>query len=468
MNQTMTRWALLALLASTSAAAQTTTFPVSDPTWGIHGNGVSYLGFDLGGTHADRAFSGALLPDGRLLMAGDARDAATSRPAFSQMLAAFGDPDPTFGQNGRATVTLDGAVAVDMARLADGRWLYLASTVESTVVVIGRLHADGSPDLSFDVDGHRLISATAISPGAELALPARILVRPGGKAVAMIVATDMNYRTACTGLIQLLEGGSNDPAFGNGTGVACLAPSLGSEDPFAIGLDMLVKPDGSLLVGGAALHVGGSQADMAVAQVLANGLPDPGFGVDGWAFVGFDQGGNLNDIGTAIARDDSGRILLAGIVPIDDFASDLALTRLLGDGQADSQFGSQGRVVVPFGETSGSQASSEDPRGIVMEPDGQVLVGAYAYAYETGFSGSLVLRFDDTGQLDPWFGIGGIHLLGGVSPTADDVLVNGRLLQFGDYLYLPGEAINPDTANADFAVARLILPLFAGGFESPD
>lgn len=467
MNKSMTRWTLLALLAPATAAVQSSsTFPQPDPTWGIHGNGVAYLGFDLGGTNLDRGLSGVLSADGRLLMAGDASDDTTNRAAFGQILADFGAPDPTFGQNGRATLPIDGAAVADMAQLPDGRWLYLASADQYTTVVMGRLHADGSPDLSFDVDGHRFISASAISPGAELALPARILVRPGGKVLALIAATDMNYATACAGLIQLQEGGSNDPAFGNGTGVACLAPSLGSEDPFAVGFDMLVKPDGSLLVGGAALHVGGSQVDMAVAQVLATGLPDPGFGVDGWAFVGFDQGGFLQDIATAIGRDDSGRILLAGYVTIDDYANDLGLARLLDGGQADSTFGTQGRVVVPFGDVSDVLHSSELPHGVVMEPDGHVLVGAYAQ--ESGFSGSLVMRFDHAGQLDPWFGIGGIYFPGGASPTSHDVHVNGRLLQFGDYLYLPGEATHPDTGNVDFAAARLILPLFAGSFESPD
>lgn len=120
-------------------------FPVPDPSWGAHGNGAAYLGFDLGGNNRDLAFVGLLRPDHRLLMTGVAPNDAGLQPAFGQVLATDGAPDPTFGNaDGRATIPIESDAkddGTDAIELSDGRVAYLGSADPSTLLT-GRVLAD--------------------------------------------------------------------------------------------------------------------------------------------------------------------------------------------------------------------------------------------------------------------------------------------------------------------------------------
>lgn len=459
-------WIFAAMLGiATTAAAQPkgqpSTYPVPDPAWGTAGNGVAWLGFDIGGAQRDYAAAALLLPTGHLLMAGTAQTGDLTVPpwgeyqlAFAQLSGSHGDPDPTFGTLGGSTLPIEGEVR-EVARTADGHLIYVADAygtvdAETMTMTIGRLNADGSPDTSFDFDGHRFVAASAILAGANSIFAEGILAQADGSLLALVYAA--STESACSGVIRLLSDGSFDPNFGNSSGIACVAPAFGTEPRVSASKDFKRLADGRILLGGIAYHTGGSAADMAVARLHADGTLDASFGTDGWAFVGFDQGGPLTDIANELEVDTTGRIVLAGVINVTDTQTALALARLHANGQLDTSFGTQGRLVLA------NHAFLAN--GLTVMPDGGLLVGAIG-------STSMAVRLTATGLLDPWFGINGTftQAFGSTEPS-DKVGASDTFLD-GDYLYMVGEGENVDTGSQDFAAARFILPLFSSGFEAP-
>jgi uncharacterized delta-60 repeat protein len=216
-----------------------------------------------------------------------------------------------------------------------------------------------------------------------------------------------------------------------------------------------VLADGRVLLAGASVHSGGSAADMSVARLAAGGTLDTSFGPDhdGWAFVAFDQGGTLNDGATSIAVDAAGRILLAGSFDTAQ-GSDVAVARLLSDGQPDLSFGTQGRVQIALTPSSNH---IDQAHSIVALPNGRILVGALLNS-----QAGVAIALEPNGALDPGFGVGGIYY----QPQATPGVRSRKQILAGDYLYWAGDSVNAGS-HSDFTALRAVMPLFADGFDVP-
>jgi len=471
-----------AVAALKPAGAQT---PIRDTHYGT--NGLARLAFDIGGDKKDIPRASLLLPDGSLLVGGVAdlkSGSGVGDGNYPQgVLGKFtpgGVPDSNFGNGGRVTLTIvpnDGWGDLGDLALAPNGGLFVGGTYTNNVNVtppyflsFGLLKSDGTPDSSFNLAGYRNIGANAFLSNATNALLTRIQPLSGGKLLGLALVG--NASQYCAGVIRLKSDGSTDATFAAPNGLACFTSD--SPTPTFLALDMAVISGGKILVAGAATHGNdSSNYDMAVLRLLEGGTIDDTFGDHGWAFVAFDLGSALADEADAIAVDSQGRIVIAGIAQ-NTTSYDMGIARLLDSGQPDPDFGSGGRVVVPFnrGDTNEDHATS-----ITVLPGDGLLIGGYA-------SGALdvptanpvatlhdvfpvVARLKQDGTVDPFFGNNGRFDQAIPNSGYLDVLLGRtyRATANSDYYFIAGTALKNDGSGQDFGVARLIVPIFKSAFE---
>jgi uncharacterized delta-60 repeat protein len=252
-----------------------------DPAFGRDGFSVLQLGFGSVIRHASSAARAvALLPDGRIVVAGRASARDGGDRAFVARLTASGRLDASFARQGRLLVQLGRASA---ARVA-------SSSLEALVRrPDGRLLAAGS--------------ATDVAGGRELLLAA------------------------------FSDAGALDGAFGRRGSVVTQfgAPGRGTAAPLSLARALALAPDGGALVAGAAtgsaLAAGATTGSALAARYDARGALDCGYGVRGrtLAFGGarFDPS---SDGALAASLQPDGALVLAG----RRAGGGLLLGRLLG------------------------------------------------------------------------------------------------------------------------------------------
>ena len=163
----------------------------------------------------------------------------------------------------------------------------------------------------------------------------------------------------------------------------------------------------------------------AAASVVSDpvGL-DPSFGVGGLAPTSLTFHDQFPY--AAIARQPDGKILAASQYSADAWQ----LTRLNPDGTLDTSFGVNGVALATFPITA-STGTYPDPYTIVVQPDGNILVGGKIVE---GYGTPALCRFTASGQLDLTFGTGGFADLSAYetpsSAWVDDIALrpDGRIL----------------------------------------
>jgi uncharacterized delta-60 repeat protein len=182
--------------------------------------------------------------------------------------------------------------------------------------------------------------------------------------------------------------------------------------------------------------------------VLAvDGDLDSAFGTDGKVLTDFDHS---TDIANAVAIQADGKLVVAGTTYQDnDFSDeDFAVARYNPDGTLDKAFGVGGRVQTDFPGLAAVASS------VVVQPDGKIVVAGGAFPLFTFLGDFKVVRYNSDGSLDSSFGEGGI-----VTTTfpegsyAFDVALqpDGKIIAAGTVFvdFNPGES-----SNTDFALAR--------------
>jgi uncharacterized delta-60 repeat protein len=259
----------------------------------------------------------------------------------------------------------------------------------------------------------------------------------------------------------LLSAGTLDPTFGSGAGYVSTSPTNGAD----LAHTALIQPDGKILAAGKADVMNKQQTvvtadDFAVVRYNTNGSLDTSFGSGGIALASFGsqnsnpsvknpswivspstaavypQAGTVND----------GRIVMAGWIDkwwwsgqtsVDNFS--FGLVRFNANGTLDSTFGNQGEVTT-------SLASLRGVGGVVIQPDGKIVV---AGGTTTGFA---LARYNGNGTLDTSFGPGGEvdTPLGQWKSSA-----NALLLQPDGKLILVGSTPTDSAGDADlWEIAR--------------
>ena len=336
-----------------------------DPSFGT--GGTLTLAPDSG-TH--RAHALALLPDGRMVVAGlvGGGDFGVAR------LLPDGTPDSTFGEDGWVTTDFGGGEdeAHAIVLQPDGRIVVGGSSRFGAAdgFALARYDADGSPDSTFGTDGR--VTTGAASGVDRLAA---LLLQPDGHLVA--VGTGGTEGSLSFALVRYLPSGSLDPAFGAG---GLVTTSLGPLDDAAT--TAVLQPDGRLVVGGYTRNREGSFFAFALARYLPDGTPDAGFGTAGVTFTPFPSG--FASI-YRLALQPDGRLVAVG--PARANAPEVvALARYDTTGALDPSFGMGGTATVQFGRFV------DTPYDLALQPDGRIVVAGSTYVgFNLGFA---LLRYD--------------------------------------------------------------------------
>ncbi len=223
-----------------------------------------------------------------------------------------------------------------------------------------------------------------------------VAVQSDGKIVVAGVASNAADSTLDFAVTRYNSDGSPDVTFGaGGTGTAEFTDFGGQ----ATGRDVVIQPDGKIVVAGDACDSSGANCRFALARYNTNGAPDASFGNGGKLTTSF---GGTDEHGYALALETLGKIVVAGISTGTVF-SQFALAQYLPDGTLDSTFGVGGEVTTQFGP-SPSGAGAHD---VAVQADGKIVAAGWAQL-SVGATSFAFARYNTDGSLDTFFGTGGL------------------------------------------------------------
>jgi uncharacterized delta-60 repeat protein/uncharacterized repeat protein (TIGR01451 family) len=372
---------------------------VLDPEFGMDGR----LTLGFGGS--DRLY-GMDVEFGRISVAGQVRIDGRSDIAAARFWAYDGDPDTYFNGTGSVVTSLtDGDEGARAVVTQPNGNLLVAGYADAELVVLN-YQADGTLSPEFGQDGvvRTLVdggwaqaSAITVQPDGKIVVVGEAAEGEGGsEAVGTLGADDDRYRgDRDFAVLRLLRDGTPDPDFG-GDGVVTVDLAGGNDEATSV----VVQPDGAILVAGrvfpgiSALSDLGVPSMTGVLRLEPDGDLDDGFGDDGVVLL--DRAPDREAL-TALALADDGTILLGGLVADPGAESDLAVLRLLPDGDTDDGFGG-GLVRTDFG-------GNDEARAVAVRPDGSIVAaGVTRSAGRTAFA---LAGYDATGAPAAGFGSGG-------------------------------------------------------------
>jgi len=258
--------------------------------------------------------------------------------------------DLSFSGDGIQMTDLGGGENVaDLALQSNGKYVVAGNTDDSYFVA--RFNPDGELDTSFNAVG--FYSAAGYHAGG-------LVIQPDGKILTTIWLAGPAARASSVGVQRLNPDGSPDHSFGfRGTATLRMAPISATLS------DLALQPDGRILVAGYARDLASHTylLDFFAARLTDTGKLDPTFGEHGQWIM--DLGGD--DGASNISLQPDGRIVLAGIA--NGQAADLTLVRLTPEGELDSSFGETGIVHTDF--TAGADDSVYDS---LIQADGKILI----------------------------------------------------------------------------------------------
>lgn len=300
---------------------------------------------------------------------------------------------------------------------ADGKLLVVGtSTSTSTIsgttsknMVVERFNTDGTLDATFGAgtsDGSP-DGVVSISLGDGDDEGVGIVVQTDGKIVVVGTSTSVSGDSSSNMVIvRLLSSGAFDSTFGtanDGSPDGVVNLSLGNGNDVANAVTL--QADGKIVVVGTNTDSGSS--NVAIARLNTDGSLDTGFGAgngdgtpDGVVSVSLGAG---NDVGSAVAMQADGKIVVAGTsTSVGVSSSNIVLLRLTANGTLDSSFGTS-NDGTPDGVVNLSLGDGNDvANALKIQQDGKlVVVGTTVNA---GSSNMAVARFNTDGSLDTAFG----------------------------------------------------------------
>lgn len=199
----------------------------------------------------------------------------------------------------------------------------------------------------------------------------------------------------------------------------------GSGTAGELGASMAVQPDGKVLVCGTF----GSNG-VALLRCLPNGNPDPFFGINGKVVFIPAQGADASV--ECIGLQSNGKIVVAGRITNAGTGVDFFMARFSTSGAIDYSFGVAGVATTNFGGTRDDRAWA-----MVIQPDDKILLAGRTFA--AGDNKLAVVRYKPNGVLDQNFGIGGKVLINSADHAA---VLNAIALQTNGYVLAAGAQDN--------------------------
>ena len=308
------------------------------------------------GNGNDGAYSIALRPDGKIVVAGSCLNGNTYDFCLARYLAS-GALDLNFNGTGKVITAIGSgnAAAYSVALQSDGKIVVAGrcSNGTNTDFCLARYLASGALDMSLNSTGTVI---TTIGSGNDVARG--VALQPDGKIVLAGYCSNGTSSDFC--LARYLPSGTLDVSF-NGSGTV-ITP-IGVGDDYAISLAL--QPDGKIIVAGVCSN--GANSDFCLARYLANGTFDTSFNSTGKVITPI---GSSDDYGYSVALQPDGKIVVAGYC-VSGANLDFCLARYLANGTLDTSFGSTGKVITAIG------SSTDVANSAALQPDGKIVVAGY-------------------------------------------------------------------------------------------
>jgi uncharacterized delta-60 repeat protein len=309
----------------------------------------------------DQAGAVAVLPDGKILVAGT-RSSGPSARFLVMRITANGRLDRTFGGgDGFVTTGFAGNASYGNALTvrSDGRFVVCGNG--DSDALLARYRPDGALDRSFGIGG-RVVAAF---PG-QIGSSCEGLTHQGHKTVMTGSATDGITQAAA--VARFGPRGAPDASF-SGDGYATVVVGAGAETDSVVAL-----PTGGVVSSGYS-YGSATSYDVMLVQLTAHGHPDPSFG-GGDGVVTDDLG--ASEFGWALARQGDGRLIVAG-----NREGQMFVARYLRGGARDATFAGNGYQAKTWGHPSAADAVVVVGRKVVAA--GWVETSRYRVAIERLF-----------------------------------------------------------------------------------
>ncbi len=271
----------------------------------------------------------------------------------------------------------------------------------------GRLLPDGSLDPDYGSGG------TALFPGDDPSVVQTIALPGGGALVAASRDKAGGGREAA--LIRVDDAGTPDPTFGDAGALLASNSTNTCEWPrFAVQGEAIVM-----------ITYCNSSRRLVMVKADRDGVPDDGFGTDGYRVLTPGDMGMADVYGRDVSFDPEGRIVVVGntanagggTAP----AAETFIARFLPDGSLDPDFGSGG--IVTYGGIGTHHAG----RGVTVLADGSV--AAHSRADTGAGMRSFVWLVRADGTADPDFGTSGVVEL--EQPASAETVVDASSIVMG-------------------------------------
>ena len=250
------------------------------------------------GSGTDAAYSVALQPDGKIVVAGRCSNGTNTDFCLARYLAS-GALDVSLNSTGTVITTIGsgGDIARGVALQPDGKIVVAGYCTNGTTYdfCLARYLASGTLDVSFNGSGTVI---TPIGVGDDYAIS--LALQPDGKIIVSGVCSNGANSDFC--LARYLANGTFDTSF-NSTGKV-ITP-IGSSDDY--GYSVALQPDDKIVVAG--YCVSGANFDFCLARYLANGTLDTSFGSTGKVITAIGSG---TDVANSAALQPDGKIVVAG------------------------------------------------------------------------------------------------------------------------------------------------------------
>jgi uncharacterized delta-60 repeat protein len=298
---------------------------------------------------------------------------------------------------------------------ADGKLLVVGtstSTISGTTsknIVVERFNRDGTLDTTFGAgssDGSP-DGVVSISLGDGNDEGFGIVVQSDGKIVVVGTSTSVSGDGSSNIVVaRLTTAGALDRTFGtanDGSPDGLVNLSLGKGNDVANAVTL--QANGKIVVVGSNTDSGSS--NVAVARLNTDGSLDTSFGAgngdgtpDGVVSVSLGAG---NDVGSAVAMQADGKIVVAGTsTSVGVSSSNIVLLRLTSIGTLDSTFGKANDGTID-GVVNLSLGDGNDvANALKIQADGKIVV--VGSTVNAGSSNIAVARFKTDGSLDTTFG----------------------------------------------------------------
>ena len=365
-----------------------------DPTFG--GAGALRL------NNPHQLSSVAIQADGKILSRGSVRTGSFDNPVYISSLVRFlanGGYDTGFGANGFLRPQV-GQIFVNnysFTLLPDDKIIVVGLIRQNSTspyeIAFIRYNSNGQPDSTFGTNG----VVTVLAPNSLIGT-GPILIQPDGKILicGVIPATTTSSFDRNFILLRFNPNATPDTSFGNN---GIVVPDPASDVQHSAYL-LLLQADNKILVSGRRpTGSDGYPGGFTGVRFLANGALDASFGTNGKVITTLED--HVFWCDTALQPD--GKIVMGGTFATTPYH--VMLVRYLPDGQLDPSFGTNGIVTKSFNNRE-SQAL-----GILIQPNGKILICGYHSIIPGTRSAALIARFNSSGTLDTSFGRGNGYAL---------------------------------------------------------